>query len=148
MQSIIWDTEDLGATFKYGDIPDDLKEKAAECAHRRTAPPSRACARGRAGARLPRPPSHPSPTRQARSPLCRYRYRSALVETAVDMDEDVMMAYLEGEEPDEATLKRLIRAGTIAGTPRRPFPPPPARSAAAAARGMLRATRRPAGAST
>lgn len=34
---------------------------------------------------------------------------------AVEMDEDVMMAYLEGEEPDVATLKRLIRKGTIAG---------------------------------
>jgi hypothetical protein len=31
------------------------------------------------------------------------------------MDEDVMMAYLEGEEPDVATLKRLIRKGTISG---------------------------------
>ncbi|KAJ1615871.1 translation protein, partial [Pavlovales sp. CCMP2436] len=40
-------------------------------------------------------------------------YHSILVEQAVEMDEDVMMAYLEGEEPDEATLKRLIRKGTI-----------------------------------
>lgn len=28
-------------------------------------------------------------------------------------DDDVMMEYLEGNEPDEATLKRLIRKGCI-----------------------------------
>jgi translation elongation factor EF-G len=72
MKSIIWDNEDLGATFVVGDIPADMVEKANE-------------------------------------------YRSVLVEQAVEMDEEVMMAYLEGEEPDEATLKRLIRKGTIEG---------------------------------
>ncbi|MBP9223464.1 MAG: elongation factor G [Verrucomicrobiales bacterium] len=41
-------------------------------------------------------------------------YRSALVETAVEQDDDVMEAYLEGTEPDIATLKRCIRKGTIA----------------------------------
>jgi elongation factor G len=40
-------------------------------------------------------------------------YRSKLVETAVEMDDAVMEAYLEGNEPDEATLKRCIRLGTI-----------------------------------
>jgi translation elongation factor EF-G len=30
MESIVWDNEDLGATFTIGPIPDDLKEKAAE----------------------------------------------------------------------------------------------------------------------
>ena len=42
-------------------------------------------------------------------------YREKLIETAVEQDEAVMEAYLEGEEPDEATLKRCIRAGTIGG---------------------------------
>jgi len=40
-------------------------------------------------------------------------YRAKLVELAVEMDDDVMEAYLEGNEPDEATLKKLIRKGTI-----------------------------------
>jgi len=41
-------------------------------------------------------------------------YRSMLVETAVEQDDAVMEAYLEGAEPDEATLKRCIRKGTLA----------------------------------
>jgi elongation factor G len=41
-------------------------------------------------------------------------YRSKLVETAVEMDDAAMEAYLEGNEPDEETLKKLIRKGTIA----------------------------------
>ena len=40
--------------------------------------------------------------------------RETLVEAAVEMDDAAMEAYLEGEEPDEATLKRCLRAGTIA----------------------------------
>ncbi len=41
-------------------------------------------------------------------------YRQTLIETAVDVDEGAMEAYLEGNEPDEATLKALVRKGTIA----------------------------------
>jgi len=41
-------------------------------------------------------------------------YRAKLVEGAVEMDDTAMEAYLDGTEPDEATLKRLIRKGTIA----------------------------------
>jgi elongation factor G len=40
--------------------------------------------------------------------------RSELIEMAVEQDDDVMEAYLEGNEPDVATLKRLIRKGTLA----------------------------------
>ncbi len=40
-------------------------------------------------------------------------YRDKLIEAAVEMDDDAMMAYLEGEEPDEATLKNCIRKGTL-----------------------------------
>ncbi|MEM1151665.1 MAG: elongation factor G, partial [Pseudomonadota bacterium] len=39
--------------------------------------------------------------------------RSELIETAVEMDEEAMEAYLEGEEPSEAKLRELIRAGTL-----------------------------------
>ena len=41
-------------------------------------------------------------------------WRAAMIETAVEQDDDVMEAYLEGEEPDVATLRRLIRKGTLA----------------------------------
>jgi elongation factor G len=40
-------------------------------------------------------------------------YREKLVEAAVEFDDDVMAAYLEGKEPDEATLKRLIRKAVV-----------------------------------
>ncbi|MBJ6124958.1 elongation factor G [Microvirga splendida] len=36
-------------------------------------------------------------------------YRAKLVEAAVEMDDDALAAYLDGQEPDEATLRRLIR---------------------------------------
>src|SRR3546814_32588 len=39
--------------------------------------------------------------------------RSELIETAVEQDDEAMEAYLEGQEPDVATLKRLIRKGTL-----------------------------------
>jgi len=40
-------------------------------------------------------------------------YRQKLVETAIEQDDEVMEAYLEGNEPDIDTLKRCIRRGTI-----------------------------------
>ncbi len=43
-------------------------------------------------------------------------YREKLIEAAVELDDAAMTAYLEGKEPDEATLKRLIRKATIAST--------------------------------
>src|SRR5918993_280369 len=36
-------------------------------------------------------------------------YRGKLVEAAVEMDDEALSAYLDGQEPDEATLRRLIR---------------------------------------
>ncbi len=42
-------------------------------------------------------------------------YREKLVEAAVELDDDAMAAYLDGKEPDEATLKALIRKAVIAG---------------------------------
>jgi elongation factor G len=41
-------------------------------------------------------------------------YRTKLIELAVEQDDAAMEAYLEGNEPDEATLKRCIRKGTLA----------------------------------
>ena len=40
-------------------------------------------------------------------------YRSTLVETAVEVDDAAMESYLDGNEPDEAELKRLVRIGTL-----------------------------------
>jgi elongation factor G len=40
-------------------------------------------------------------------------YRIKLIEAAVDLDDDAMTAYLDGKEPDEATLKRLIRKAVV-----------------------------------
>ena len=70
MKAIVWDNEDLGATFHEEEIPADLQAKADEL-------------------------------------------RAEMIEAAVEMDDDVMAAYLEGEEPDVPTLKRLIRKATV-----------------------------------
>ena len=72
MKAIIWDGEQLGATYREEEIPADLADKAQE-------------------------------------------YREKLVEMAVEQDDDAMEAYLEGNEPDIATLKKCIRKGTITG---------------------------------
>lgn len=74
--AVIWDDENLGATFKVypiadAPIPDELKEKTAT-------------------------------------------YRAELIELAVEQDEDALMEYLEGNEPDIATLKKCIRKGCLA----------------------------------
>jgi elongation factor G len=42
-------------------------------------------------------------------------YRERMIEAAVELDDNVMAAYLEGKEPDEATLKRLIRKAVVTG---------------------------------
>ncbi|MAZ76539.1 MAG: elongation factor G [Micavibrio sp.] len=70
MKAIVWDGEQLGASYSEQDIPADLADKAAE-------------------------------------------YREKLIELAVEQDDDAMEAYLEGNEPDEKTLKACIRKGTI-----------------------------------
>jgi len=40
-------------------------------------------------------------------------WREKLIELAVEQDDDALDAYLEGEEPDVETLKKLIRKGTL-----------------------------------
>jgi elongation factor G len=42
-------------------------------------------------------------------------YREKMVEAAVELDDSVMAAWLDGKEPDEATLKKLIRKAVITG---------------------------------
>jgi elongation factor G len=70
MRAIIWEDENLGAKFRYDEIPADMKDQADE-------------------------------------------YRQKLLETAVEVDDAALEAYLEGNEPDEATLIACIRKGTI-----------------------------------
>ncbi len=41
-------------------------------------------------------------------------WRGKMIEAAVEMDDDAMMEYLEGNEPDVATLRTLLRKGTLA----------------------------------
>jgi elongation factor G len=71
MKAIVWNGEELGASFEEVDIPADLKEKAQE-------------------------------------------YRDKLVDQIVELDDQVLEAYFEGTLPDEATVRALIRKGTIA----------------------------------
>tara|TARA_R110000787_G_scaffold191851_1_gene303421 strand:+ start:13363 stop:15441 length:2079 start_codon:yes stop_codon:yes gene_type:complete len=71
MRAVVWNGEELGASFEYLDIPANLADQAAE-------------------------------------------YREKLVELAVEQDDAAMEAYLEGTEPDAATLRKCIRKGTIA----------------------------------
>src|SRR5471032_2413547 len=42
-------------------------------------------------------------------------YRETLLESAVELDDEVLAAYLDGNEPDEATLKRMIRKAVLTG---------------------------------
>ncbi len=39
-------------------------------------------------------------------------YREQMIETAVEQDDDLMMAYMDGEEPSLEDIKRCIRKGT------------------------------------
>uniref|UniRef100_UPI003518E092 elongation factor G n=1 Tax=Henriciella pelagia TaxID=1977912 RepID=UPI003518E092 len=41
-------------------------------------------------------------------------WREKMIEAAVEQDDDAMEAYLEGNEPDVATLRGLLRKGTLA----------------------------------
>src|SRR5437764_1362018 len=42
-------------------------------------------------------------------------YREKMLEAAVELDDEVLAAYLDGKEPDEPTLKRLIRKAVLTG---------------------------------
>ena len=44
------------------------------------------------------------------------KYREKLVETVVELDDEIMEKYLDGTSPTEEQIKSLIRKGTIGGT--------------------------------
>lgn len=68
MKALVWNGEQLGASWDVTDIPADLKDRAEE-------------------------------------------YREKLIEAAVEMDEAAMEAYLEGDMPDNETIRKLLRKG-------------------------------------
>ncbi len=70
MKAIYWNEEDLGETYFYEEIPDDLIDLAME-------------------------------------------YREKLIENVVELDDRILEEYLDGKIPDEKTLKKLIRKGTL-----------------------------------
>lgn len=70
MESVTYNTEDLGAHPVKGEIPDNLKEQAEE-------------------------------------------YRTNLLEELSEIDDTIMMKYLEGEEVTVDEIKNAIRKGTI-----------------------------------
>jgi len=70
-KALVWEGEELGATWKVLPIPAEYKDKAK-------------------------------------------KYRDEMIEKAVEMDDDIMMAYLDGQEPSEEDLIRCIRKGTCA----------------------------------
>lgn len=41
------------------------------------------------------------------------KWRSEMIDHAVELDEGVMESYLDGQEPDAETLRRLLRIGTL-----------------------------------
>ncbi|MEG2195624.1 MAG: elongation factor G [Terrisporobacter sp.] len=43
------------------------------------------------------------------------KYRAELIEAVADQDEEIMMKYLDGQEPTETELNKAIRTATIAG---------------------------------
>jgi elongation factor G len=70
MNALVWRNEELGAQWDVVEIPDDLKERAAE-------------------------------------------YREKLIEAAVEQDDAAMDSYLNGDLPDNDTIRRLVRRGTV-----------------------------------
>jgi elongation factor G len=42
-------------------------------------------------------------------------YRAAMIEAAVDMDDNAMADYLDGKEPSEELLRKMIRKATVTG---------------------------------
>ena len=86
-KALVWEGDDLGASWDEIDITDDLGTKY----------------------NLERQEDHEILARVE-------EFRNAMIETAVEQDDDAMMAYLdEGIEPDHATLVKCIRKGTING---------------------------------
>ncbi|MDO1560006.1 elongation factor G [Brevundimonas sp. 2R-24] len=72
MKAVIWDNDQLGASYRDEEIPADLMDKAVEA-------------------------------------------RQYLIENAVELDDEAMEAYLEGNEPSEETIKKCIRKAVLTG---------------------------------
>ena len=53
------------------------------------------------------------PIRDSLKDVCE-EWRGKMIEAAVEEDDDAMMEYLEGNEPDVDTLRKLLRKGTLA----------------------------------
>ncbi len=85
-KALVWDSEDRDANWDILDITPDLADKLGI-----TVPSDRAI--------IDAAP----------------KYRSELVDTCLEMDDEAMEAYLEGTEPSEETLKKCLRKGTLSG---------------------------------
>ncbi|KJV56533.1 translation elongation factor G [Orientia chuto str. Dubai] len=72
MKAIVWSNEDLGAKYKYQDIPSDMQAVAED-------------------------------------------YRHRLLETIVEVDEEVLNFYLASDEVSELDIIKCIRKGAISG---------------------------------
>jgi len=72
MKAVIWDNDNLGASFHDEEIPADLVDKANAA-------------------------------------------RQYLIDNAVELDDEAMEAYLEGNEPSEETIKKCIRKAVLTG---------------------------------
>ena len=72
MKAVVWDNDNLGASFRDEEIPADLVDKANEA-------------------------------------------RQYLIDNAVELDDEAMEAYLEGNEPSEETIKKCIRKAVLTG---------------------------------
>ena len=70
MKALLWDNENLGASYREAPIPEDLRAQADD-------------------------------------------YRDLLLETLSDCDEDIMTAYLQGEDISEERLVRAIRGAGL-----------------------------------
>ena len=79
--------------------------------HHRPRPHERRRLGGRDPRRQVRTTSRSRPTSRRRPS----EYRAKLIEAAVELDDEALAAFFDGKEPDEATLKRLIRKAVITG---------------------------------
>jgi elongation factor G len=85
-KALVWESEDRDAKWDILDITPDLADKLGI-----TVPSDRAIIEA--------------------AP----KFRSELVDTCLEMDDEAMEAYLEGTEPSEETLKKCLRTGTLSG---------------------------------
>jgi elongation factor G len=83
-KALVWDSDDRDAKWQIMDVTPDLADKLGI-----TVPSDRAIL--------------------AAAP----QYRTELVDTCLEMDDEAMGAYLDGHEPSVETLKKCLRKGTL-----------------------------------